>query len=426
MPFTGKLDGNIVVVGLQWGDEGKGKVVDLLARRAAWVARFQGGDNAGHTLVVQGRRTVLHLVPSGVLHPEVRAVIGNGVVVNPAVLVEEMDALAAAGVPTGPDRLLVSDRAHVILPVHRALDAAREEARGAAAIGTTRRGIGPTYEDKAARRGLRVGELVDPGRLREGLARALARREACGGAEASLDELLAWAEPLADRLRPHVRDTAAVLHRALDRGERILFEGAQGTFLDLDHGTWPYVTSSNTVAGAAAPGTGVGPRDLHLVVGVAKAYTTRVGAGPFPTELHGEAAERLRAWGHEYGATTGRPRRCGWFDVPLTRRAVRLNGADAVVLTKLDVLGHLDAIPVCTAHEPGPDGLPRPVFRELPGWRRDISEVRRYADLPDACRAYVERLEDWLGVPVAALSVGPGREQTIPRDEAFAPLLSAG
>ena len=313
---------NTVVVGLQWGDEGKGKVVDRLAAHSALVVRFQGGNNAGHTLVVNGEKIVLHVIPSGILHPSARCVVGNGVVVDPEVITQELDQLAERGRNVTPAQLVISVDAHVIMPWHRALDACREDARGDQLIGTTRKGIGPTYEDKVARRGMRLADFVDPARRRELVDATLPEKnrqlvEWHDAAPLTAAEIHAWAEPLAERLRPFLCDTVELLHAASQRGEAILFEGAQGTFLDVDHGTYPYVTSSSTVAGGACAGSGVGPGAIHAVVGIVKAYATRVGTGPFPTELHGEDGERLRALGGEYGATTGRPRRCGWFDAAM-------------------------------------------------------------------------------------------------------------
>ncbi len=423
---------NVVVVGAQWGDEGKGKVVDLLARKAKYVVRFQGGNNAGHTLVVQGKKTVLHLVPSGMLQASCVNVIGNGVVVDPAVLVREIDALLAAGIDAGPSRLVLSTEAHVILPWHRALDIARESAAGDRKIGTTGRGIGPAYEDKVGRRGLRVADFLDEPSLRAhvdahlpGYNLRLAELSAPPlAAAAMLDELL----PLAARLGPHARSAVRMLHAAHLAGESILFEGAQGTFLDVDHGTYPYVTSSNTVAGGACAGTGVGPTVIDEVVGIAKAYCTRVGSGPFPTELLDDTGERLRRVGHEFGATTGRPRRCGWFDVPMLRHAVMVNGLTRLALTKLDVLSGMDTLRVCTAYR-GLDEVPpgaaalaavEPVYEDLPGWTEDLSEIRRYEQLPAAARAYVDRLEALVGVPVALIGTGAGRDDVIVRDALFA------
>jgi adenylosuccinate synthase len=424
---------NVVVVGLQWGDEGKGKVVDLLARKARYCVRFQGGNNAGHTLVVNGRKQVLHLVPSGILRPDTTCVIGNGVVVDPEVLVAELDRLAEEGRIVTPAQLAISTEAHVILPYHRELDACREEALGSQLIGTTKKGIGPAYEDKVARRGVRIADLLDPAHLRLMLEAALPDknrqlREWYGRPAAQVEELLAWAAPLARRLAPHVADTVALLHQACAEGAPILFEGAQGTYLDVDHGTYPFVTSSNTVAAAAATGSGVGPRDLHAVVGIVKAYTTRVGSGPMPTELDDALGEGLRSRGGEFGATTGRARRCGWFDAALVAHAARLNGATHLALTKLDVLSGMGPLQIST-HYQGLRGVPasaaaleaaRPQYETHPGWTEDLTAARSWEELPEACRSYVRRIEELTGVPVGLVSVGPGRDQVIPRDPLFA------
>jgi adenylosuccinate synthase len=422
---------NIIIVGAQWGDEGKGKVVDLLAARCRWVVRFQGGNNAGHTLVVDGQKVVLHLIPSGILQPGVRCVIGNGVVLDPGVFLHEVDALAARGTDVGPERLMVSTEAHLILPWHRALDRARERSKGAAKIGTTGRGIGPCYEDKAGRRGIRVADLLDGSDLRVRVSDALERHNAelqsLGESPLSVDAALAELAPCVERLRPYARAVPALLWAAHRAGEGILFEGAQGTFLDVDHGTYPFVTSSSTVAGGACAGSGVGPTVIDEVVGIAKAYATRVGSGPFPTELHDALGERLRAVGHEFGATTGRPRRCGWFDATMVRHAVMVNGLTRLALTKLDVLSGMGPLRICTAYV-GLDGVPggadqlarvEPIYEEVPGWDADLSACRRWEDLPEACRAYVTRIEDLTGVPVALLGVGPGRDAVIVRDPLF-------
>lgn len=418
---------NTVVVGLQWGDEGKGKVVDLLAGNARHVVRFQGGNNAGHTLVVDGETVILHLIPSGVLQPDTTCIIGNGVVVDPEVLVQELDALEARGRQITPESLILSSDAHLVLPIHRTLDGLREQALGGAKIGTTKKGIGPAYEDKVARRGIRAGALLDLARFRRHIQGTLAEKNRIFSdwyeADTVTDDaLVAWAEPLAERLAPFIRDAVSHLHDAQDKGERILFEGAQGTYLDVDHGTYPFVTSSNTVAGNAAAGTGVGPRDLHAVVGIAKAYATRVGSGPFPTQLDDVEEEALRSKGGEFGATTGRPRSCGWFDAPMVRHAVRLNGATHLALTKLDVLSGLDTLKIAVTHNT-PDGGERfsggPVYEDVPGWSEDITGCRTWDALPQTCRDYVERIEELVGVRAGLISVGPGREQVIPRDPLF-------
>jgi adenylosuccinate synthase len=421
-----------IVVGAQWGDEGKGRVVDWLAREAHLVARFNGGDNAGHTVVAQGHTLKLHLVPSGVLHPGLVCLIGAGVVVNPARLVAEMDELAALGVDVGPSRLRLSAAAHVVLPTHRALDGARETARGGGAIGTTRRGIGPTYADKAARVSLRAGGMAEPEHFAERVAERVQAhnrtlRELHGAEPLSAEEIAAEYCAYARRLAPHLADGSALVNEALAAGETVLCEGAQGLLLDLDHGTYPYVTSSSTVAGGALTGLGFGPRHVSRVVGVAKAYTTRVGAGPFPTELLDEVGDQIRDVGGEYGTTTGRPRRCGWLDLVILRYAARANGLDELALTKLDVLGGLERLKVAVAYErdgertevfPAEFGIERlaewrPVYEELPGWMADISGARRRQDLPPAAREYVARVEEWVGVPVTLVGVGPGREQAV-------------
>ncbi len=419
---------NVVVVGTQWGDEGKGKVVDHLARGVDAVVRFQGGNNAGHTLVVQGEKTVLHLIPSGILQDETVCVVGNGVVVDPVVLVEELDGLANKDCAVEPGRLVLCPEAHVILSVHRLIDRLREEARGAQRIGTTCKGIGPTYEDKVARRGVRVSDLLDEAALRERLSKLLSVRnreivDVHGADPVSTEELIAELRPQIERIRPYVSDTLGLLHGIWKAGGSILFEGAQGTYLDIDHGTYPYVTSSNTVAGAACAGSGVGPTAIDEVVGVAKAYTTRVGSGPFPTELTGATGEKLRSIGHEFGATTGRPRRCGWFDALITRQAAMVNGLTQLALTKLDVLSGFDTVRIATGYE----GLTRvpsrvealeavvPIYEELPGWDEDLTGITEFEQLPENCRAYIARIEELVGVPVTIIGVGPGREQTIIR-----------
>lgn len=424
---------NVVVVGAQWGDEGKGKVVDLLAQKLRWVVRFQGGNNAGHTLVVNGKKTVLHLVPSGMLQEGSVNVIGNGVVIDPEVLAHELHMLKASGVDVSPGRLVISTEAHVIMPWHKALDLARERAAGDRKIGTTGRGIGPAYEDKVGRRGLRIGELLDPAALAEHIDTHLPmhnRRliEWFGAEPLDAGAILDTLRPLAERLRPYARSTVRLLHEAAQRGEGILFEGAQGTFLDVDHGTYPYVTSSNTVAGGACAGSGVGPTTIGAVVGIAKAYCTRVGSGPFPTELEGSLGERLRTVGHEFGATTGRPRRCGWFDATLVRHAVMVNGLTSLALTKLDVLSGMGELRICTSYaglEDVPAGAAalnavQPVYETLPGWERSLDGVQDYNALPPEAQAYVARIEELLGVPISLIGTGPGRDDVIVRGAPFA------
>ena len=423
---------NTVIIGAQWGDEGKGKIVDMLSAESQVIVRFQGGNNAGHTIKVGDEETILHLVPSGILHPGALCLICNGVVLDPEVFLHELDELAARGIDVSPARLGVSKKAHLILPYHKSLDKAREAKRAGHKIGTTGRGIGPCYEDKAARVGLRAADLADPDLVRAKVRHALLEKNILLrelykfeplDAEAVSDELLA----LAPRLLPYVQDTDARLHAAMKEGENVLFEGAQGIHLDIDHGTYPFVTSSNTVAGNAAAGSGVAPSDIDRVVGVIKAYTTRVGSGPFPTELLDDAGSYLRTNGHEFGATTGRPRRCGWFDAVVARESVRLNGITDLALTKLDVLQNLPVLKICVAYEldgktleylPQEEGaLARvtPVYEEMPGFEEDISGCRNFEDLPDTVRAYVERLEELAGARASIVSVGPGREQTILR-----------
>lgn len=422
----------IVVVGTQWGDEGKGRVVDALARDAQLLARFNGGDNAGHTVVAQGHTLKLHLVPSGILYPTATCLIGAGVVVNPERLVAEMDELAALGLDVRPSHLKLSAAAHIILPTHRALDGAREEDRGQSAIGTTRRGIGPAYADKAARVNLRAGDMAEPEQFAEKVAegvRAHNRRlkERYGASALSPEQAAAEYCTYAKRLIPHLTDGSAMVGEALAAGKTVLCEGAQGLLLDLDHGTYPYVTSSSTVVGGALTGLGFGPKHVSRIIGVAKAYTTRVGAGPFLTELLDEIGDRIREVGGEYGTTTGRPRRCGWLDLVILRYAARINGLDELALTKLDVLSGLEQLRVAVAYErggartevfPAEFGLEslarwKPVYEELSGWAEDISGARSREDLPSAAREYVALIEEWVGVPITFIGVGPEREQTV-------------
>jgi len=418
-----------VVVGTQWGDEGKGKIVDLLAADADLVVRYHGGNNAGHTLVVGGEKTILNLVPAGVLHPGKVCVLGPGMVIDPEVLVREIDALKARGY-LGDDRWLrVSEQAHVILPYHRALDRARERLREAGAIGTTGRGIGPAYEDKMARTGVRMGDLFDLAELRETLTRSLREKNELfpflGERPVTVDEILATIDGYRARLAPYVTDTGAEVRAAITAGKRVLLEGAQGMLLDVDHGTYPFVTSSNCVAGAAAAGAGIPPKALTRVVGITKAYTTRVGGGPFPTELTDALGERLRADGDEYGATTGRPRRCGWFDAVVVRQAIALSGVDGLAVTKLDVLTGMDPIRLCVAYEVGgrrlelPPATQRgwhdatPIYEECPGWTEPLGRLRSLDELPGKARRYLDALTAAVGAPLVLLSIGAGREQTI-------------
>ncbi len=403
---------SVVVVGAQWGDEGKGKVVDLLTERVAAVARFQGGHNAGHTLVIGGEKTVLSLIPSGVLRDGVRCFIGNGVVVSLAALLKEADMLAARGVPVF-ERLQVSPQCPLVLPSHAAIDRARERASGDRKIGTTGRGVGPAYEDKVARRAVRVGDLLTPphfeSRLRElldwhnfVLERHL--QDSTVDFRATLDQCLAQFE----RIRPLVGDVAQSLHGILSGGGNVLLEGAQGTLLDVDHGTYPFVTSSNTVAGYACVGTGLGPRDIHDVLGIVKAYTTRVGAGPFPTELADDTGRHLARVGQEFGSVTGRQRRTGWFDAVMLRRSILNNGITSLCVTKLDVLDGLERVKICTDYRDD-----APVYEEMPGWQGSTVGRRSLAELPAPARAYLQRLAEVCGVPVTIVSTGPDRDQTI-------------
>jgi adenylosuccinate synthase len=426
---------NVVVIGAQWGDEGKGKVVDLLTEHAQVVVRFQGGNNAGHTLVVGGQKTVLHLIPSGILHAGKTCVIGNGVVVDPAVLVKEIDALKERGFLKDDSHFLISDNAHIIFPWHKLLDTYREKARGVSAIGTTGRGIGPAYEDKVARRGIRVRDLLNPERLRKRIDERLPGvrdelRELCRAANEQPPELDAQKyqdefSALGERLRPYVHDVSLYLAGQVQRGARILFEGAQGTLLDVDHGTYPFVTSSNCVAGNAAVGSGLGPTTIDKVMGISKAYTTRVGGGPFPTELTDETGDRLRKVGDEFGATTGRPRRCGWLDGVVLRYAVRVNGLWGLALTKMDVLSGLKTLQICNAYEldgkritelPGDyEDLARvkPIYETLHGWDEKLAGVRTFDELPENAKRYVRRVEEICGVPVVCISVGADRGETV-------------
>ena len=423
---------NIVVLGAQWGDEGKGKIVDLLTPHFSIVARYSGGHNAGHTVYVGGRKFVLHLIPSGILHAGVSCIIGNGVVVDPAALFAEIDELARMGIEVG-DRLLISDKAHLILPYHRELDVLSEARRGERRIGTTSRGIGPAYEDKIGRRGIRVCDLVDTKALadevRENVtARNQIIKESTLDWHAVYDDLLAAGA----RMRRWTVDTSLYLSRAMSEGRRVLYEGAQATMLDIDHGTYPYVTSSNATIGGVCTGLGVPPRAIHGVLGVAKAYTTRVGEGPLPTELFGEMAERLRESGQEYGASTGRPRRCGWYDAVVVRYAARINGLDALAVTKLDVLDGLEEVKICTAYrvadrlitefpaDLAAGGTYDPVYETLPGWNEPTRGARALDELPTEARAYLRRIEEVSGVPAAIVSTGSDREETIVRRETIA------
>ncbi len=427
----------VVGVGAQWGDEGKGKIVDWLAPRADLVARFQGGNNAGHTLVVDGETTILHVVPSGILHPGSVNLIGPGVVIDPSILLIEIEALKERGILRDPSRLRVSGRAHVILPWHLALDFAREAAAGEQAIGTTKRGIGPAYEDKVARRGIRVADLLRPESLRAKLDRIAEAKnfelvEFYRVDAVDVDALEASCIGWGRELEPYVDHTGRILDIALREGKSVLFEGAQGTFLDIDHGTYPFVTSSNCVAGAVCTGSGVGPTRIDRVLGITKAYTTRVGSGPFPTELDDATGERLRTAGNEFGATTGRPRRCGWLDAVMLREAVTVNGMTDLAINKLDILSGFEELQIATQYRI--DGkLTRdfpmtldeleqaePVFESAPGWSEDVSDVREYDDLPGNARRYIETIESLVDVSAAFISIGAGRDATITRTDLFA------
>lgn len=424
----------LVLVGTQWGDEGKGKVTDFLAARADMVVRYQGGNNAGHTVVANGRELKLHLIPSGILYSGKPCLIGNGVVIDPAILIAELENLARQNVST--EYLRISPRAHIILPYHQRLDLCEEECKGNKKIGTTCRGIGPAYVDKTARVGIRVADLIDPEEFNpcleytlEGKNRLL--HHVYGAEGFTYQEILNVYNKYADIIRPYVEDVSIIVNDALEKGKHVLFEGAQGTLLDLDHGTYPYVTSSHPVAGAACLGAGVGPTKINRVVGIAKAYITRVGEGPLPTELKDSLGDYIRERGHEFGTTTGRPRRCGWFDGVIARYATRINGLDYIAVTKLDVLSGLNKIKVCTAYRyrgklitEFPSTLKvltecEPLYEELPGWQEDISQIQRYEELPANAKRYLKRLAELAGVPVVIIGVGQGREQTISIREVF-------
>jgi adenylosuccinate synthase len=426
---------SVVVIGTQWGDEGKGKVVDLLTDKAAAVVRFQGGHNAGHTLVIDGEKTVLHLIPSGILRDNVLCLIGNGVVLSPTALLEELDMLDAAGVPAR-SRLKISESCPLILPYHIALDQARELARGKKAIGTTGRGIGPAYEDKVSRRGLRLGELLDTAHFTERLREVMEYHNHAlvhyfktdpVDYQQVLDEALAQGEQIA----PLVEDIPGLLHRLRRDGSNVMFEGAQGALLDIDHGTYPYVTSSTTTAGGAASGSGVGPRHLDYVLGIVKAYTTRVGAGPFPTELFNDEGRHLGENGHEFGATTGRQRRCGWLDVVALKRSLDINSVTGMCITKLDVLDGLKTLKICVSYQlngksidvppVGADLIEQctPEYIELPGWSESTVGAKSLADLPAAAQAYLRKVEELCGTPIAIISTGPDRAETIVQTHPF-------
>lgn len=421
----------VIIVGTQWGDEGKGKIVDLYAREADVIARFQGGNNAGHTLVVEGRQTILHLVPSGILHDHKICILGNGMVIDPAVLLGEIDELKEQDLLPANTRLCISENAHIIMPYHRRLDGARETKKGSAKIGTTGRGIGPAYEDKVARTGIRMCDLLD-GETFKAMLRANVEEKNClltqcyKDTAVEYDAIFDEYSGYADRLRGYVANTSLILEQEIRKGRDILFEGAQGCHLDIDHGTYPFVTSSNTAAGNACCGAGIGPTRIDAVIGICKAYTTRVGAGPFVTELTGEVGDRMQSVGCEFGATTGRKRRCGWIDMVLVRQAVRIAGITGIALTKLDVLTGIDPLRICVGYKiddkifsesvpPTAKALGEciPVYEEMPGWTEDIGGSKTMDDLPANARKYIMRLEGLAGVPVSLVSVGPGRSETI-------------
>ncbi len=420
---------NVVVLGTQWGDEGKGKIVDLLTEKVSAVVRFQGGHNAGHTLVIDGKKTVLHLIPSGILRKNVQCLIGNGVVLSPEALLKEIKGLEEAGVPVR-ESLKLSPACPLILPYHVALDQAREQARGNAKIGTTGRGIGPAYEDKAARRGLRLGDLMDAKRFEEKLREVMkyhnfVLKNYYHADELDVEVVLADSLAMAEQLRPLVDDVTAILHRMRKNNESIMFEGAQGSLLDIDHGTYPFVTSSNTTAGGTSTGSGFGPLYLDYILGITKAYTTRVGGGPFPTELGCAVGQRLAERGHEFGSTTGRARRCGWFDAVALKHAIQINSVSGICLTKLDVLDGLEVIQVCVGYRDAQGNVVEsltasedyesvtPVYEELPGWSESTVGAKTLEDLPANARAYIKRLEELTEAPIDIVSTGPDRNETI-------------
>jgi adenylosuccinate synthase len=427
---------NTVIVGTQWGDEGKGKLVDLLSEHADYVVRFQGGNNAGHTMVVGGEKFISHLVPSGILQKKI-CIIGNGVVVDPEVLLEEIDYLIGKGIDIGPDKLKISEKAHLIMPYHKSLDTARESSDEKKMIGTTGRGIGPCYEDKASRRGIRFVDLINPHIFSEKVKTNIEEKNFLltrfyKSSALSAEEIIKKYSVYAKRLAPYIADISVFIDKGVKSGKQILFEGAQGTHLDIDHGTYPYVTSSNTISGNACCGAGLGPRDLTDILGIVKAYTTRVGKGPFPTELFDDIGDRIQKKGAEFGATTGRKRRCGWIDMVILRNAVRLNGITGFAVTKLDVLGGLESLNICTGYEYQGryiDEFPadldilaecKPIYETVSGWDEDISGIRQYDKLPLNTRKYLRRIEELAETPIHIISVGPGREETILLKNPFA------
>ncbi len=427
---------NLVVVGTQWGDEGKGKVVDLLTAKADMVVRFQGGANAGHTLVVEGKQFIFHIIPSGILYDGKKCFIGNGLVVDPEVLLEEIESLGKSGITVDSKRLSLSDKVHIIMPYHKAIDMAKEAAKGEGKIGTTGRGIGPCYEDKVARTGIRAVDFTDVEVLEEKIRANLKEKnlvltKLLDAEPLEVEPILEKYLSLAETLTPYIKDVSIELDQALKGGGKILFEGAQGTHLDIDHGTYPFVTSSNPVAGNACAGAGVGPNQLHHILGIVKAYTTRVGAGPFATELEDETGDYIQKQGNEFGATTGRRRRCGWLDLVVVKDSARLNGLSSLAVTKLDVLTGLKQLKICIGYEIDGEQVEsrpasmkkmakcKPVYKEMPGWDEDITQTRQVDQLPANALAYIKTIEEITGVPVSIISVGPGREETIVVQELF-------
>ena len=419
---------NKIVVGTQWGDEGKGKVTDMLASTADVVVRFGGGNNAGHTVIVDDEKFELHIIPSGILYPEKTCVIGNGVVIDPVVLVEEMEGLEKRGISL--DNLYISETAHVIMPYHRFLDGLEEKRKGDDKLGTTGKGIGPTYTDKVSRKGIRVIDLLDEDRFRKKLEKNLEYKnillEKIYNEEPfSVEEIIEEYKPSIEKIRSHVKNTSLLLNEKIKENKKIFFEGAQGTLLDIDYGTYPYVTSSNPTAGGVCTGTGVGPVKIDDVIGVAKGYITRVGEGPFPTELKGEIGEKLRKKGNEFGVTTGRPRRCGWLDIPVLKHAVRVNGLTEIVLTKIDILSGFEEIKVCTGYKNGDKVLKEfpanfeiledyePIYESFEGWDEDISKIREYENLPENTKKYIEKIEEMVNTRISIIGIGPGREEAI-------------
>ncbi len=419
---------NKIVVGAQWGDEGKGKITDMLAKTADLVVRYGGGNNAGHTVVVGDEKFELHLIPSGILYEDKKSILGNGVVIDPEAMVEEMEGLEERGISLA--NLYISETAHVIMPYHRMIDGLEEKRKGDSKIGTTGKGIGPCYTDKTARRGIRIADLLDEGRFRAKLEKALnyhnlLLEKVYNEKTLKADEIIKQYQPYIEKLRPYVTNTSLLLNEAYQKNKKIFFEGAQGTLLDIDYGTYPFVTSSNPTAGGVCTGTGMGPTTIDDVIGVTKAYLTRVGAGPFPTELDNEWGEYLRDKGHEFGVTTGRPRRCGWLDIPILKHAVRVNGLTEIALSKIDVLSGLDEIKVCTAYQHGEEVVEEfppyleseipyePIYEKWPGWEEDISEIKDFEKLPENAKKYIARIEELIGIPAKIISVGPGRNQAI-------------